>query len=70
MKTNKILFAVLAAAAVSACQAEMLDEQVETSPAQKVTILAEMETEDTPSSKATIGLNASGKPQTLWEDGD
>ena len=49
MKTNKLLFAVLAAAAVSACQAEMLDEQVETSPAQKVTILAEMETEDTPS---------------------
>lgn len=70
MKTNKILFAVLAAAAVSACQAEMLDEQVETSPAQKVTIVADMETDDAPSSKATIGLNAAGKPQTFWEDGD
>ena len=70
MKTGKILFAFLAAAAVSACQAEMLDEQVVTSPTQKVTIVASMESEDEPASKATIGLNAAGKPQTFWEDGD
>ena len=70
MKTCKILFAFFAAAAVSACQAEMLDKQVETSPMQTVTIIADMESEDAPSSKTTIGLNTAGKPQTFWEDGD
>ena len=68
MNINKILLCTFVATAMCACQKEKLNEVTHETPDYKVSFVAN--TEDDNVSKAGIGINASGKIQTFWENGD
>lgn len=69
MRIRNILVAALAAVTACACQMEKF-EGLSDGLVKKVTIKADIESDEAPQSRTVIGQNASGKPQTFWEDGD
>ena len=68
MKIKRILLCTFAAAAVCACQKEKMNVETPVTPEYKVSFVANTESDN--ASKATVGINASGKMQTFWENGD
>lgn len=64
MKKTVYLF-LAAAMTVAACTAEPAPQSVTPGPTTFTVTL-----EENPATKATLGLNASAKPQTFWENGD
>ena len=70
MKINRILLCAFAASAMCACQTEKMSGDAPAAQDYTVSFVAEIEGAGTPQAKAAVGLNAAGKLQTLWEDGD
>lgn len=64
MKKTVYLF-LAAAMTVAACTAEPAPQSMTPGPTTFTVTL-----EENPATKATLGLNASAKPQTFWENGD
>ncbi|MBR0300919.1 MAG: hypothetical protein IJQ93_11465 [Bacteroidales bacterium] len=66
MKTYRLILAAAALAAMAACS----KTEVQKDNSKVFSFQATMEETPAPGSKATIGTNTNGKPQTYWEDRD